>query len=270
MSQQTPRPDDVAPWAGTLRGLVVDWGGVLTPPLDAAMAAWAQRDGVDMTHFRDVMRAWVGPRRPDVEALADESVAPGRGVVLPSPDAAPSAGSTGVVADVEQAAESVDGTSPVHLLERGELPVAEFDAALARRLAEAGSPVPADGLTRRMLGDLARLDESMVGLVARARAAGLRTALLSNSWGNDYPTELMDGLFDVVVISGEVGMRKPELRIYRHTADVLGLPPRECVMVDDLPRNIRAAAAAGMVGVLHRSYEETLGELEILFDRSLR
>jgi FMN phosphatase YigB (HAD superfamily) len=41
-------------------------------------------------------------------------------------------------------------------------------------------------------------------------------------------------------------------------------------MVDDLPHNISAAVAAGMVGVLHRSYDETAGELEVLFDRPLR
>lgn len=260
------------PWAGSFSALVVDWGGVLTPPLDGAMTAWAHREGVDLGHYRDLLRSWVGSRRPGAEALSRLAVAPGRGVVLPSPDAQPAPGSTGPAADVEQSEGDPtwhDGGSPVHLLERGEMPVGEFDAALAAGLAERGSPVDADGLTRRMLADFAELDASMVGLVRRARDAGIRTALLSNSWGNEYPAELMDGLFDAVVISGEVRMRKPELRIYRHTAELLGVPPGECVMVDDLPHNVAAAAAAGMVGVLHRSYDETLGELEILFDRGL-
>ena len=53
-------------------------------------------------------------------------------------------------------------------------------------------------------------------------------------------------------------------------ADLLGVDPAECVMVDDLAGNIRGAVAAGMVGVLHKSYEETAEELEILFDRKLR
>lgn len=278
----TDRPE--AAWAGTLTALVVDWGGVLTPPLDGAMTAWAHREGVDLGHYRDLLRSWVGSRRPAAEALAELAVGPGRGLVLPSRDAQPSPGSTGPAADVEQSGGDEDdegdggtrdgaswheGRSPVHLLERGEMPVGEFDSALAAGLAERGSPVAPAGLTRRMLADFAQLDASMVGLVRTARAAGVRTALLSNSWGNEYPAELMDGLFDAVVISGEVGMRKPELRIYRHTAQLLGVPPGECVMVDDLPHNVSAAAAAGMVGVLHRSYEETLGELEILFDRPL-
>ncbi len=258
---------------GPLLGLIVDWGGVLTPPLDAAMVAWAQRDGVDLTHFRDVMRGWVGARRDTREVLVGDAEAAGtvpRGVVLPSRDATPAPGSDGVVAQVEQADDGPTGSSPVHRLERGELPVGDFEALLAAELAGRGSTVEPEGLLRRVLGDLAELDASMVGLVARAREAGLRTALLSNSWGNAYPDELMSGLFDAVVISGDVGMRKPELRIYRHTADLLGLPESACVMVDDLPHNVHAAAAAGMVGVLHRTYDETLGELEILFDRSLR
>ena len=111
----------------------------------------------------------------------------------------------------------------------------------------------------------------MIGLVRRARHSGLRTALLSNSWGDgSYPEEQWEGAFDAVVISGRVGMRKPEAEIFRHTAHLLGVPPEECVMVDDLAGNIHGAVAAGMVGVLHKSYDETVEELEILFDRKLR
>ncbi len=67
------------------------------------------------------------------------------------------------------------------------------------------------------------------------------------------------------MISGRVGMRKPEERIFRHVCELLQLQPEQCVLVDDLPRNVHAAAAVGMVGVLHRSYPETLFELETLF-----
>jgi len=106
-------------------------------------------------------------------------------------------------------------------------------------------------------------------MVRRSREQGLRTALLSNSWGDHYPEALWDGLFDAVVISGRVGMRKPDPEIFLHAADLLGLQPAQCVMVDDLPHNARGAVAVGMVGVLHRSYPETLAELEALFDRRL-
>jgi HAD superfamily hydrolase (TIGR01509 family) len=81
---------------------------------------------------------------------------------------------------------------------------------------------------------------------------------------------LWDGLFDAVVISGEVGMRKPEPEIFRYACERLDLAPAECVMVDDLPHNVAGAVAVGMVAVHHRSYAETAAELEILFDASLR
>ena len=232
---------------GRLRGLLVDWGGVLTPSLDAAMAAWARSDGVDYDHFRDVMRAWLGPRPGDDAGPAQAPVA----VLEQAPDA------------------GAAGSSPVHLLERGELAPAEFEQQLAERLAERGSPVAAPGLLGRMLAGLAELDAGMLGIVRRAHAAGVRTALLSNSWGDHYPDELFDGLFDAVVISGRVGMRKPDAEIFRHTAGLLGLEPGECVMVDDLPHNVSGAVAAGMVGVRHTDYDTTLAELEALFELDL-
>ncbi len=229
-----------------LRGLVVDWGGVLTASLDGAMASWARSDQVDVDHFREVMAQWVGRRGEDG----------GHGIS---------------VAELEQAADQGPaGNSPVHRLERGELSVAEFEATLAAELAKRGSPVAGPGLLTRMLTGLVSLDERMTDLVHRVRAAGVRTALLSNSWGNEYPEQIWQGMFDAVVISGEVGMRKPESRIFTLTADRLGLPAEQCVMVDDLPHNVAGAVAAGMVGVLHSSYDETAAELEVLLGIPLR
>jgi putative hydrolase of the HAD superfamily len=234
-------------------GLVMDWGGVLTPSLDAAMRAWTERDGIDHEHFRAVMQSWVGRRDPDASGS-------GGAAAVDDPP----------VADLEQAEDAGPaGSSPVHRLERGELPPSDFEVELAGELARRGSPVAATGLLDRMLGGLGPLDDDMIGLVRRAHRSGLRTALLSNSWGNHYPDALWDDLFDAVVISGEVGMRKPDRRIFLHTADLLGLPPSRCVMVDDLPHNIAGAVKAGMVAVQHRTYAETLAELEVLFDRDL-
>jgi putative hydrolase of the HAD superfamily len=106
--------------------------------------------------------------------------------------------------------------------------------------------------------------------VKHAKRAGFATALLSNSWGNDYPRDEWDVMFDVVVISGEVGMRKPEHEIFTLTADKLGVPPAQCVFVDDLLPNITAAAEVGMTGVHHISQHQTVEELETLFEVPLR
>jgi putative hydrolase of the HAD superfamily len=247
-----PYPEPVSTSTG-LRGLIVDWGGVLTASLDSAMATWAATDGVDFEHFSSVMRSWVGSGRPGEVA---EVIAP----VL----------TEGAVADLEQASDAGPaGTSPVHRFERGELDAGQFEQVLAEELARRGSPVEARGLLRRLLAGLEQLDPAMLGLVRHAHDGGLQTALLSNSWGDHYPDELWDGLFDAVVISGRVGMRKPDSRIFEHTAELLGLPPSACVMVDDLPHNVRGAVAAGMVAVRHTDYATTLAELEALFERPL-
>ncbi|MCA1710339.1 MAG: HAD family phosphatase [Actinobacteria bacterium] len=160
--------------------------------------------------------------------------------------------------------------NPVHALERGEIEIPDFERQLAEHLVSTdGRPVDPDGLLARMFSGFRAADD-MVGVVRRAKANGVPTALLSNSWGMDYPREGWDELFDVTVISGEVGMRKPDPDIYLLCAQRLGLPPGQCVFVDDLAPNVRGAAAVGMVGVLHRSYEETVAELEVLLGHDLR
>ena len=215
------------------RALVVDWGGVLTVPLDGAMAAWAQADGVDVEHYADVLRGW--------RALAD--------------------GESGVG----------PAAAPVHALERGEMTPDEFERLLARELHARGSPVSATGLLGRMLAGLETPAPAMHALVRRARRAGIRTALLSNSWGNSYDRTGWDEMFDVVVISGEVGMRKPEARIFEHTAKLLQVDLAACVFVDDLPWNVDGARATGMAAVLHAGdADATTAGVEALLGVALR
>jgi putative hydrolase of the HAD superfamily len=154
-------------------------------------------------------------------------------------------------------------------LETGRLSPADFEARLARELVHTdGSPVEPTGVLTRMFAGF-RPEPSMVDAVRTLHAGGVRTALVSNSWGFDYPREGFGELFDAVVISGEEGVRKPDPEIYLLAARRLGVPPEVCVFVDDLAVNIRGAAAVGMIGVHHTLVEDTIAELEILFDRSL-
>lgn len=155
--------------------------------------------------------------------------------------------------------------NPIHALERGEMQVPHFESRLAEELTlRSGRPVVEQGLLARMFSAFEH-SHDMNGLVRRARAAGIRTALLSNSWGEHYPRDLWQDMFDVTVISGEVGMRKPEERIFTHTLELLDLLPTECVFVDDLPHNIRAGAELGLTGVLHTSFAQSQIELSALF-----
>lgn len=157
-----------------------------------------------------------------------------------------------------------------HDLETGRLRPDEFQRMFAERLRRAdGSSPEAEGLLARMFAGF-HAEPLMIEVLRTARRHGLRTGLLSNSWGFDYPREDWAELFDVTVISGEVGMRKPEPEIYLHTAELLGLAPADCVFVDDLSPNVRAAAEVGMIGVLHRDVATTVEELEAIFATPLR
>jgi HAD superfamily hydrolase (TIGR01509 family) len=103
------------------------------------------------------------------------------------------------------------------------------------------------------------LDQAMLELFRKLHAKGVPTGLLSNSWGGlDYPREMFPERFDAVVISGEVGMRKPEQRIFLHAAELLELEPHECVFIDDIEANISAAVELGFTGVLHHDTATTV------------
>ena len=149
--------------------------------------------------------------------------------------------------------------------ECGRLDDRDFERLLGARLG-----VEPDGLIRRLFGGIGP-EHDMIAAVAAARAAGVRTALLSNSWGADsYDRTGWDELFDVTVISGEVGIRKPDPAIYAIVADRVGVAPRESVFVDDLEQNLAPAREAGMAVVHHVEAPQTIAELERLLGLDLR
>jgi epoxide hydrolase-like predicted phosphatase len=153
--------------------------------------------------------------------------------------------------------------------ETGRISESDFATALAARLqALSGREVAPEGLVRRLFP--LRLEEDMFTAVVAARAAGLRTALVSNSWGSTlYPRRRLQAAFDVVVISGEVGFRKPDPDIFLLALERLGVAAERCIFVDDEPDHLKAAAGLGMVTVLHHRSETTIAELERLLGISL-
>jgi epoxide hydrolase-like predicted phosphatase len=105
----------------------------------------------------------------------------------------------------------------------------------------------------------------MLDAVRAARRAGIRTGLISNSWGTRrYDRSQLNELFDGVVISGEVGIRKPAPEMYELGAERIGVVPESCVFVDDLRFNLDPAARLGMATVHHVSAQRTISELERL------
>ncbi len=209
---------------GQLRGIVTDWGGVLCTPILTTVRAWIEADGIDWESYRAVMRPWVS-----------------------------------------QAYDPVGLPNPIHALERGECSGPEFERILAPRLRRLdGEAVLAEGLLRRMFAASVPVP-AMYDTIRTLRAAGFSTALLSNSWGcEEYPRADFPGLFDTVVLSGEVGMRKPEKEIFLHAADTLGLAPAECVFIDDMEANVAAAQACGMTGLLYTETATTARALQDL------
>jgi epoxide hydrolase-like predicted phosphatase len=206
--------------------VITDWGGVMTNPIIETVSAWLTADGIDPDSYRTIMRRWV-----------------------------------------HEAYEGQAGENPIHALERGEFTYAEFEQILARELVLLdGGPVPGDGLLARMFAGTV-LDEAMLELFRRLHRCGVPTGLLSNSWGaGDYPREIFPEMFDAVVISAEVGMRKPEPRIFLHAAGLLGLDPQECIFIDDIRANITAAEEAGFTGILHADSAATVRQVTDLLE----
>lgn len=148
------------------------------------------------------------------------------------------------------------GGGPIGGLERGELAVEDFEARLRELLvADGHAPAAEDVTLERFLARL-RPTGGLWEVAARARAAGVTTGLLSNSWGLAmYPRERLDRYFDVQVISGEVGLRKPHPGIFRLALERAGVPARRCAFVDDLSRNVEVARDLGLFAVHHSGDE---------------
>jgi epoxide hydrolase-like predicted phosphatase len=199
-----------------IRGLLIDWGGVLTTDLFASFASFCDAEGLEAAKVRDLFRADEDAR----DLLVD--------------------------------------------LECGRVGEPEFERRFAPMLGVAEA-----GLVDRMFAGSGP-DLEMLAAVKAARDGGILTGLISNSWGIDrYPPELMDDLFDGVVISGVVGIRKPAPEIYAMGAEAIGLPPSQCVFVDDLGFNLKPAKELGMATILHTDAHATIAQLQELLGVAL-
>lgn len=149
-------------------------------------------------------------------------------------------------------------------LETGELSDSDFEASFGTLLGVTDS----DGLIARMFADL-RPELPMIEAVRAARAGGFKTGLITNSWGMGIYDRAPTDLFDVTVISGEVGLHKPQPEIYLLACERLEVEPAAAVFVDDLRENCAGAEAVGMTALLHRDPAETVAKLETLLGLEL-
>lgn len=149
--------------------------------------------------------------------------------------------------------------------ENGSATDEEFEAGFAARLAAHGAPVAAEGLLARMQAGFGP-DDAMVDGLAQLRAHGIPIALVTNQFGRDcYRGFDLPALADEVVVSTELGVRKPSRRIYAVACERLGVEPAQAVMVDDIQHNLDGAAKLGIAGVLHTSAADTLAALDTRF-----
>ena len=191
------------------RGLILDFGGVVTTDFYGALSAFCVREGL-------------------------------------APDA------------ITRTLQTDAASSALEAAETGHISQRAWEKALGGFLG-----VDDHQLLSRVLADL-RPRPGIQDLVHEARAAGIRTAILSNSWGSsDY--DPYDGYhlkddYDAIVVSDQAGIRKPGHAIYRLTASRLQLAPPDCLFADDTAHNLPPAAELGM-GTIHFTSDNDLAAI---------
>ncbi len=163
------------------------------------------------------------------------------------------------------AAGEAAGENPLFALERGEISEREFLARIERAL---GDDVSLAGFSETWFDHL-RPNRPLIDFMRDLRERGLRMALLTNNvreWEPMWRAKLpeLDEIFEIVVDSAFVGLRKPDPAIYRLTLERLGgdLAPSECVFLDDVEPNCAAAAALGMRAVRYVDAEQAIADVE--------
>ncbi len=160
------------------------------------------------------------------------------------------------------------GRHPLHELEVGAIAETAFLDAIAEQLrADLGRDVDMRAFTEVLWRGM-RPNEEVLAFLREARADGLRLALLTNNvrewehrWRRAWP---IDELFEVVVDSAFVGLRKPDPRIYELVLERLALPAQACLFLDDLEANVEAAARLGFAAVRFTTTEQALAEARAL------
>jgi putative hydrolase of the HAD superfamily len=159
------------------------------------------------------------------------------------------------------------GDHPLFQLERGEISEAEFWSRLDRHV---GDGFDLDRLRALFFEHLER-NPPMIEFVRELRGRGVRAALLTNNvreWESLWRSKLpeLDELFELVVDSAFVGLRKPDPAIYELTLERLGgVAPERCVFVDDVDVNCAAARALGMAAVRFEDAGQAIPEIEAAF-----
>ena len=207
-----------------IRAVISDFGGVLTSPLFGAFAKFQAEHGIALDSLGQAM----------VQVTEER------------------------------------GENPLYALERGELREAEFlDVVGAALHGITGREIDMRGFAEQYFASLDTNHEMLDHLRSLKDERGIRLAMLTNNvrewearWRSMIPE--IDDLFETIVDSAFVGMRKPERGIYLLTVERLGLEPGECAFLDDLEVNCEGAAEVGLHPVRFTSTDQAIRDLEAL------
>jgi putative hydrolase of the HAD superfamily len=164
-----------------------------------------------------------------------------------------------------------DGANPLFELETGRMTEQDFLGRLGRALSEnLGREVELHGFGERYFANL-HPNEELIAYFRSLREGGLRLALLTNNvreweplWRSKLP---VDELFELVVDSAFVGMRKPDPEIYSLTLERLVLPAEACLFLDDIDVNVTTARELGMTGIHFVDTAQAIADISAALDR---
>jgi len=233
--------------------VIFDFGGVISSPLFVGIGAFEEAEGYPKGSLLQLLFGethYIGVEgRAVAEAIADD------------PDAA-------------EAADAIADEPDWHLLEKGQIDVATYFGRLTERApAILGTEIDMESYGRFWRSTAPGVHWMVVHKIRELKGRGLRLGLLTNNvkefgehWRTMFPLE---ELFEEVVDSSHVGMRKPERGIYELTCTRMGIAPDEAVFIDDNLDNVQAARAYGMEAVHFRENPwDALAELDSILEGS--
>jgi epoxide hydrolase-like predicted phosphatase len=231
--------------------VIFDFGGVISSPLFVGIGAFEEAEGYPKGSLLQLLFGethYIGVEgRAVAEAIADD------------PDAAEAAG-------------AIEDEPDWHLLEKGQIDVATYFGRLTERApAILGTEIDMESYGRFWRSTAPGVHWMVVHKIRELKDRGLRLGLLTNNvkefgehWRTMFPLE---ELFEEVVDSSHVGMRKPERGIYELTCSRMGIEPGEAVFIDDNLDNVQAARVYGMEAVhFGENPWDALAEIEAILE----
>ncbi|MDQ1521490.1 MAG: putative hydrolase of the superfamily [Actinomycetota bacterium] len=229
-----------------------DYGGVISSPLFVGIGAFEAAEGYARGSLLRLLFGDVGYVGVEGRAVAD--------AIVSDPDA------------IEMSGEVTDEPD-WHLLEKGIIDFAAyFERITEKAPAVLGKPLDPDAYGRFMRSTAPGVHWMVVHKIRELQARGLRLGLLTNNikefgehWRATFP---IDELFEYVVDSSHVGMRKPDREIYELMCGRMGIAPSDAIFVDDNLDNVAAARAYGMEAV-HFGEDpwRALNEIDAILER---